>query len=144
MDKWHQRLLALAEHVSAWSKDPSTKVGAVLVSPDRSTITPGYNGLPRGIADDPTLLADREYKLARTVHAEINAILNIPVRPVGYTLYVWPMPPCSNCAAAIIQSGIVEVWAPKPGDRWRDSCVAGMEMLTEAGVTSHWIQESPS
>lgn len=139
LSKWDERFLALAEHVAGWSKDPSTQVGAVLVSPDRSTVTPGYNGLPRGIADDPKLLANREYKLARTVHAEVNAILNCAVRPVGYSLYVWPMPPCSHCAAAVIQAGIARVVAPAPGMRWEDSCIAGNALLREAGVETVWV-----
>ena len=140
-DKWHRRFLALAEHVAGWSKDPGTRVGSCIARPDRTVLSLGYNGLPRGVADNLALLEDRDYKLARTVHAEMNAILSAPERPAGCTLYVWPMPPCSNCAAAIIQSGIVEVWAPEPIERWRDSCHAGLDMLKEAGITSHWISQ---
>lgn len=134
-DTWDGRFLELARHVAQWSKDPSTKVGAVLVSEDRSTITPGYNGLPRGIRDDPEALADREYKLARVVHAEVNAILNCEHRPKGHTLYIWPMPPCSHCAAQIIQAGITRVVAPGDiAERWQESCRKGQDLLLEAGV----------
>lgn len=139
MDKWHQRFLDLAEHVAEWSKDPSTKVGAVIVRPNRTVLSLGYNGLPRGIKDDLTLLQDRDYKYPRTVHAEMNAILSSPERPAGCTLYVWPMPPCGPCAGSIIQAGIVEVWAPWPQERWRESCCVGLSILTEAGIDNNWI-----
>lgn len=138
MADWDLRFLQLAEHVACWSKDPSTQVGAVIVRPNRTVLSLGYNGLPRGVADDLDLLADRNYKLARTVHAEMNAILSSPQRPAGCALYVWPMPPCSHCAAAIIQSGITDVYAPHPGERWEASCRAGLDMLEEAGVRCHW------
>lgn len=36
MDKWDQRFLELAKVVSTWSKDPSTKTGAVIVRPDKT------------------------------------------------------------------------------------------------------------
>ena len=53
------RYLALAHHIAAWSRDPSTKVGAVLVRPDHTIASIGYNGFPRGVNDDPARLADR-------------------------------------------------------------------------------------
>ena len=52
MDKWDNRYLRLAKEVSTWSKDPSTKVGAVAVL-NGSVLAQGYNGFPRYILDDP-------------------------------------------------------------------------------------------
>ena len=69
MADWHQRFLALAAHVGSWSKDPSTKVGAVIVRNDRTIVSVGYNGFPRHCDDDPELYADRTKKYPRTVHA---------------------------------------------------------------------------
>jgi deoxycytidylate deaminase len=63
---WDARFMALAEHVAGWSKDPSTKVGAVIVSPDRRQLTTGYNGFPQGIADD----ARHEVRAGRPRRAE--------------------------------------------------------------------------
>ena len=60
--KWDQRFLKLAEHISGWSKDPSTKVGCVVVGEDREIRSTGFNGFPRGIADDAARLEDREQK----------------------------------------------------------------------------------
>jgi dCMP deaminase len=103
---WDKRFLELAALVGGWSKDPSTKVGAVIVRPDRTIASLGYNGFPRGVDDT---YKDREHKLLRTVHAEMNAILSAREPVNGYTLYVTPLCPCSNCAAAIIQSGIKRI-----------------------------------
>ena len=33
LDKWDQRFMDLANFVAAWSKDPSTQVGAVIANP---------------------------------------------------------------------------------------------------------------
>ena len=57
------------------SKDPSTKIGAVLVRGD-NIVSIGYNGFPRGINDSPERLNNREEKYFYVVHAESNAILN--------------------------------------------------------------------
>ena len=51
--KWNQRFLEIAKTVAGWSKDPSTKVGAVAVSDARAILTTGYNGIPRFVADFP-------------------------------------------------------------------------------------------
>lgn len=133
--------MELAKHVATRSKDVNKKVGAVVVSPDRRSISYGYNGLPSGIADTPERLNNKAYKLRHTIHAEVNALFNCPVRPVGYTLYVWPIPPCDICAGPIIQNGIAEVWAPTPpkDSSWYQSCVEGRELMAEAGIVSHWL-----
>jgi dCMP deaminase len=70
---WDARYLDLARHVAKWSKDPSTQVGAVVVGKDRRKIAVGYNGFPRGIADDNRLF-DREVKYTLIQHAERNVI----------------------------------------------------------------------
>lgn len=109
MDKWDQLYFDLCKRVAQQSKDPSTKVGAFIVRPNRTPVSFGYNGFPRGVEDAPLLYEDREEKYPRVVHAEVNAILNAgsPVRDC--TLYVWPLVCCPTCAGVIIQSGIREV-----------------------------------
>ena len=135
MASWSLRYLELARHIAAWSKDPSTKVGAVIVRPDNTIASVGYNGFPRGVSD--TQLDNREYKLQRTIHAEMNAILSAKEPLSGYTLYV-TLAPCSHCAAAIIQSGIKSVYfdndmtTNKP--KWTDSFAVSYEMFMESGV----------
>lgn len=137
IDKWHLRFLRLAREVSSWSKDPSTQVGCVLVSPDRRFLHPGYNGLPSGIADTAERLLDRDLKLALTIHAEENAILNARGSVAGYSAYV-TRHPCAGCAAKLIQSGVKEVhylFIPDFQTRWADSLSIASAILTEAGVT---------
>ena len=133
---WDDRFLALADHIASWSKDPSTKVGAVIVRPNRTIASVGYNGFPRGVNDDLERLNDRPTKYSMTVHAEANAILSADGRIDGCTLYVTPLHPCSNCAALIIQSGISKVVAGMPTDpaHWADSFAKAKMMFDEAGV----------
>jgi dCMP deaminase len=140
MNKWDKRFIKLAEHIAAWSKDPSTKVGAVLVRPDRTIASVGYNGFPRGTADEYTTRAD---KLMRTIHAEMNALLSCREEVDGYTLYVSPLFPCSNCAAAIIQSGVKTVVATMGEVRidWQQSFFVAKEMFEQAGVKFTIVQK---
>jgi dCMP deaminase len=133
--RWDQRFLDLAEMVGKWSKDPSTKVGAVIVRPDRTVASLGYNGFPRGVDD---VYLSREHKLLRTVHAEMNAILSAREPLWGYTIYVTPLCPCANCAAAIIQAGIFKVVArtpPKIRPEWKASMDAAAEMFRQTEMT---------
>ena len=60
--KWDLRFLELANHISSWSKDPSTKVGCIIVGADREIRSTGFNGFPRGIDDSEERLTDREEK----------------------------------------------------------------------------------
>lgn len=131
--KWDERFLDLAAHIGSWSKDPSTQVGAVIVRPDRTIASVGYNGFPRGVDDN---YVTRDDKLLRTVHAEMNAILSSPEKLTGCTIYVFPLCPCSNCAAAIIQSGITTVVHPLmvPRPEWELSFQASADMFVQAGV----------
>lgn len=119
---WDDYFMDLARLTAQRSKDPSTQVGAVLVDAEHRVISTGYNGFPRGVPDDADLLQIRETKLALTIHAEQNAIL-FAQRPLkGATCYVWPLPPCAQCAAKLIQAGVSRVVAPTPTaehmDRW--------------------------
>lgn len=137
MDKWDLRFLRLAQEVAQWSKDPSTKVGAVLVSPDNLRVMGvGYNGFPRGMCDHEELYEDRETKYSRTIHAELNAVLNSQATE-GCTAYV-TAPPCTACALTLIQSGILRVVCQKPSadllSRWGDSIDKTKGFLMEAEV----------
>jgi len=136
MINWNERFLALAHHIAQWSKDPSTKVGAVIVRPNRTIASVGYNGFPRGVDDSDARYNDRSIKYAMTVHAEANAILSADQRLDDCTMYVTPLHPCSSCAALIIQSGIKRVVAHMPHDpeHWKDSFAYARAMFDEAGV----------
>ena len=146
ISKWDRRFLGLAEQVRLWSKDPGTKVGCVLVS-ERRILSTGYNGFPQTISDDLNRYANREYKLSVTIHAEKNAILNAAkngTKVEGSTLYV-TFPPCSQCAAAIIQAGVATVVCPNPADapaRWLESFLAASDLFCEAGVKVLYYTDS--
>jgi dCMP deaminase len=103
---WNTRFMNLAKEIASWSKDPSTKVGAVIVDQDKKILSTGYNGFPRGVFDSETLYMDKEEKYPRIVHAELNAILNSHADLRGKALFIYPLLPCPECTKAIIQSGI--------------------------------------
>lgn len=128
----------VARLVAAWSKDPSTKCGAVIANPDRTIVSTGFNGLPRGVEDREEILNDRELKYQCTIHAEENAILNAVTKDVlrGCSIYVHPIPPCSNCAARIIQAGITRVvfHAGDIPDHWKKNMKLAEEMMNDAGL----------
>ena len=133
---WHKRFIALAEHVSTWSRDPNRKVGAVIVRPDKTVASLGFNGFPRGVADTQERYDNREEKLEMVVHAEMNAILHAREPLHGYSLYVWPFHPCARCAAAIIQSGIkTVVTVPWETTNWGETIRIANRMFEESGVT---------
>jgi len=134
--KWDKRFLRLARFwANECSKDPSTKVGAVIVSPDRSSVHLGYNGFPRGVKDAEERYADRPTKYGMVVHAELNAILTAREPLTGWTVYTWPLLTCNECAKAVIQSGIVRVVSVEVAhDRWNSSFDIALRMYEEAGV----------
>lgn len=113
MHKWDKRFLDLAEHVAQWSKDPRTKVGAVIVDESNRVVSLGYNGFPRGVEDYEERYEDRPLKHLFVAHAERNALDNAPLSVAGCCLYS-PLLPCNECAKSIIQKGISRVVSYKP------------------------------
>lgn len=143
--KWDDRYMLMAELVASWSKDPSTQCGAVIVRPDKTLASVGFNGFPRGTSDADELYANRELKYSRVVHAEVNAVLHCrdPFPLDGYTLYTYPgnmSPTCDRCATVVIQSGITRIvheWVDGSefAERWKTPCENALQMYEEAGVT---------
>ena len=149
IERWDRHFLQLALDNAQMSKDPYTRVGAVIVGPDREIRSTGFNGFPRGIADTPARLNDRETKLKLIVHAEMNAILNavrIGVSVKGCTLFlaatddsrlVWGGPPCTRCTVEIIQAGIAEIvsFAQKSvPSRWHEDLAFARTVIDEVGM----------
>ena len=134
---WDERFMRIAISVAGWSKDPSTRVGCVLVR-NKKIVATGYNGFPAGIMDDDRL-KDREEKYMLIIHAEMNALLQAGHNARGTTLYLAGMPccPCQNCTKHIIQAGIVRIvhrrGIVKP--HWQDEVVRSRNTLLEAGIT---------
>jgi dCMP deaminase len=143
---WEQYFMTMAYLVAMKSKDPRTKVGAVIVGSNNEIRSTGFNGLPRLVNDDASRYQDREYKDLTLNHAEENAILNCVlsgVSVVGCTLYT-PWFPCSRCAKAIIQVGIKKVVYDvnfpanhirgDSGSRWPRRIELAQELFSEANV----------
>ena len=137
---WGDRYTHLAKEVSTWSKDPSTKVGAVVIGKDGQVLSQGYNGFPRGIRDSNSRFKNRERKLELVVHAEMNAIYNACLSGIslkGSTLYVYGLPICNECAKGIIQVGIKKVVAMRPkvyNTQWDKSIKNAKKIFDEAEV----------
>lgn len=135
---WDQRFLALARTIAGFSKDPSTKVGAIAVR-DRRVLATGYNGFPAHVGDELERLKNRDIRLMMTVHAEAN-IIAFAARHgaclAGSAVYVWPLMTCHQCAAQLIQAGVIKVVVPDfvEPQRWQDSFAAAKQMFGEAGV----------
>lgn len=137
---WSYRFLQLAETVASWSKDPSTKVGSVIVDDKRRVIGLGYNGFPRGIEDHQERYSDRDVKYLFVCHAERNALDNAPGNVEGSTLYV-TLFPCNECCKSIIQRGVKKVvtFVPSAGKRLLHNHDISYIMLKEAGVELHQL-----
>jgi len=136
--EWQAYFLTFAQVAGLKSKDPSTKVGAVLVRPDKTIASTGYNGFPKRLPDTPEHLLDRNEKMLRTVHAEQNALRRCPDHSTeGYTL-VTTRYPCAMCALEIIDYGIANVLVIVDDanfmERWGAALVDSMRLFKEAGV----------
>lgn len=133
--KWDLRFLDLAKFISTWSKDPSTKVGAVVTDHENRVVSIGYNGFPKNISDDDERLDNRDTKYKIIVHGEMNAILFANKSLQFCTLYTHPFMPCPRCASMIIQTGIQRVvsYNSMP-DRWKDEFELSKSLFKEAGV----------
>ena len=139
MNKCDIRYLNLAKEVSTWSKDPSSKIGAVAVGEKGQILAQGYNGFPRGIADTPERYNDRETKYKFVVHAEMNVIYNASYNGVsldGADLYIYGLPTCSECAKGIVQVGIKRVIMPnmRYPEFWMKNWEESKKIYDEAGV----------
>lgn len=136
-EKWDTRFLQLAQLISSWSKDPTTKVGCVIVNSNDVVIGMGFNGFPQGGVDDEEILANKDRKRLRTVHAEMNA-LHFATGPIaGARIYVTHHP-CAACVANLLQHKPAEINIPKGiselGKDWDASVKEAKAMLEEYDV----------
>lgn len=147
--KWEKRYLEIARQVASWSKDPSRKIGAVIVGNQGQIISQGFNGFARGIDDTPERYSDRATKYKFVVHAEANAIYNAihnGASPSGATIFVTGLPVCHQCADAIIQTGVKRVvMDTAPGANtctgWLESGHLALQKFKEAKVEFKFIDE---
>lgn len=109
--RWLNYFFDIAKINAQMSKDPNTQVGAVVVDSDRNILSTGFNGFPRNVHETPTRQS-RPAKYLFTVHAEANAIAAAARN--GHSLMNSTLfcthPPCAQCAALIVQAGIICVY----------------------------------
>ena len=146
---WDEYFMGVAVLSAKRSKDPSTQVGACIVSSDNKILSMGYNGFPSGCSDDEfpwgkESQEDDPYnaKYLYSTHGELNAILNYRGTSLeGSKLYV-TLFPCNECAKAIIQAGIKTIIYED--DKYANSASvrASKRMLNAAGVRYYEYQAS--
>lgn len=141
---WDSYFVAIADVVRTKSKDTSTQVGAVIVGQDNQIVSTGFNGFPRGVDETDPARWERPVKYQYVEHAEKNSVYNAArtgVSLIGCTLYLVgmgpPCMPCTECAKAIIQSGIARVvgksYKALP-EAWADNVAFAASLLEEANV----------
>jgi dCMP deaminase len=139
MNNWDLKFIELSRHIANWSKDTNRKNSAVIVNDDNIVISMGYNGFPIGCDDKVACRYEQPMKYLYTEHAERNAIYHaakLGVSLKGCRMYV-TMFPCSDCARALIQSGIKQLFTPTPDvdhEKWGIHFKAALVMFEEANI----------
>lgn len=136
---WDEYFMGVAQLSGMRSKDPSTQVGACIVSSDNKILSMGYNGFPTGCSDEEFPWEregdELDTKYPFVTHSELNAILNYRGGSLEGTKIYVSLFPCNECAKAIIQAGIKTVvydcdkYDGTPGNR------ASKRMFGAAGVS---------
>lgn len=137
---WDQYFTGLLVQIASKSKDPSTKVGALIIGPDKEIRSTGYNSFPRGLNDTVAARTERPEKYFWIEHAERNAIYNAArcgTTLKDCTIYVNELP-CLDCARGVVQAGIKEVVVfdsnPDFRERWKEHMERVEELFEECGV----------
>lgn len=138
--KWKGRLLKMAKDIASWSKDTSTKVGAVITTKTGGPVSWGYNGMPMGIDDEIPERHERPEKYRWMCHAERNAMDLASRSDLSDCVMFVTFASCPNCAQSIIQRNIrtVVVDANHTYDKmpphWIEEMTMAHNMMLEAGV----------
>ena len=142
---WDEYFIALAKLTAMRSKDPSTQVGACIVSADNRILSVGYNGAPNGFDDDNFPWnrqgENLETKYPYVCHAEMNAVLNYRGTRKDFEnarIYV-DLFPCNECAKIIIQSGIKEVVYLSNKYKDSENNIASRRLFDSCGIEYHQL-----
>ena len=148
---WNEWFLRGVYWVASKSKDPKTKIGAIIVK-DKRIISTGYNGIPICVSDDLETRHERPEKYKWYEHGERNAIYSAAKHGISTNdaiLYTNALP-CADCARGIIQSGIKEVYIHKQfndvcdmhkRDQWNGHDYATLTMFNEADIKCSYIDK---
>jgi len=136
--QWLKYFMTLAKNVSEMSKDPSHKVGAVIVDKNKRIVSTGFNGFAKNIIDSDDRLNNKDIKRKLTLHAEENAVTFAKRDLEGCDIYVYGYPPCTHCTSLLIQSGIKCIYYCNPSHRisehWQADFALAEQIATEVDV----------
>lgn len=136
--QWLKYFMTLAKNISEMSKDPSHKVGAVIVDKNKRIVSTGFNGFAKNIIDSDDRLNNKDIKRKLTLHAEENAVTFAKRDLEGCDIYVYGYPPCTHCTSLLIQSGIKCIYYCNPSHRisehWQADFVLAEQIATEVDV----------
>lgn len=150
LSKWEKRFSETARLVASWSPDPSTKVGAVIANSENLLLSWGFNAFPRKITSISEAEVEREVKYKYVIHAEANAIYNATRNGIllkDSIIYIYGLPPCIECAKAIIQIGakkVITITDPKKPVpcKWIESYDDSKQLFKEVGIECEIINLS--
>lgn len=134
---WDEYWLDQLDHVASKSKDPHTKVGAIIVDMDNEEVGKGYNGFPPKLIDyEDRWQRPEKYKWA--VHAEVNAICNSKRSVKGCKIYL-PFWPCERCVLVLATAGIKEVHVR--GDYYRNEVAETVFQECDIEIIKHYKED---
>lgn len=138
---WDVWFMGMVYDTARKSKDPSTKIGAVIVKEKRPILF-GFNGIPQKLKDLPERMV-RPIKYKWFEHGERNAIYcgaRFGIATEGTTLYTQSTP-CMDCGRGVINAGISKVVVHHQTEelfshhpQWASDCKMTKEMFAEAGI----------
>lgn len=102
---WDNYFLDIAETVAKKSKDPSSKMGCVIVDQKKRVVSLGYNGMVQGADESKMTLSERPMKYYFAIHSEMNAVIYAHQDLTGCTIYN-RVATCENCLKYCLQAGI--------------------------------------
>lgn len=103
--EWDQYFMKIAETVALKSKDPSSKMGCVVVDKNKRVVSLGYNGMIQGSDETKMTLSERPMKYYFAIHSEMNALIFAHQDLSGCTVYN-RVATCENCLKYCLQAGI--------------------------------------
>jgi len=133
-----------------FSKDPSTKVAAILIEPNSGmVVSTGFNGMPRNINEKKPERWERPLKYRYVAHAEVNAICNAARHGISVegSIAVVTFHPCVECCKALIQCGVKGIVTETPNmqdERWGEDFELSKAMFREAGIEILYVDKNDS
>ena len=103
--EWDEYFMEIAEVVASRSKDPSSKMGCVIVDENKRVVSLGYNGMLQGADESKMTLSERPMKYYFVIHSEMNALIFAKRDLTGCTVYN-RVATCENCLKYCLQAGI--------------------------------------